>query len=272
MNHISASAVRKAEPLIDIKSADISKKAKRTWKRQFLSIVILMLVAALSTPVLVTWAGNLWIDQNKLDHVEQLATGSYVKLDEMPDYVWQSFVSIEDHRFWKHHGVDFVALARAVWADIQAGSYVQGGSTITMQLARNLFLTQDKTIMRKAKEIAIAYQLEQRYSKKELLEMYLNVIYFGHGRNGIGSASQLYFGKEMHRTGSTAITLGEAAILASLPKAPETYSPLYDWQKAKQRQAVVLGRMVELGVITKAQKRQAQTDTVATERSETPAS
>lgn len=262
MNHASASAVHKVEPLIEIKSSDIAKRTKRTWKRQFLSIVILLMAAALTVPALAGWAGNLWIDQSKLDHVEQLASGPYVRLDDMPDYVWQSFVSIEDHRFWKHHGVDYFAFGRAVWTDIQAGSYVQGGSTISMQLARNLFLTQDKTILRKAKEIAIAYQLEQRYSKKELLEMYLNVIYYGHGRYGIGAAAPLYFGKDSAR-----LTLGEAAVLASLPKAPETYSPLNHLQKAKQRQAVVLARMVELGVITPAQKLQAQMETLALNRS-----
>ncbi|QRG70019.1 transglycosylase domain-containing protein [Brevibacillus choshinensis] len=256
MNHVTASAAHKAEPLIEIKSSDIEKTTKRTWKRQFLAVVVLLLVAILSVPAMAAWAGNLWIDQSKLDHVEQLATGAYVKLDDMPDYVWKSFVSIEDHRFWKHHGVDFFAFGRAVWTDIQAGSYAQGASTISMQLARNLFLTQDKTVLRKAKEIAIAYQLEQRYSKKELLEMYLNVIYFGHGRYGIGAAAPLYFGKT-----SSNLTLGEAAILASLPKAPETYSPLNHLQKAKQRQAVVLARMVELGVITKTQKLQAQMET-----------
>lgn len=258
MNQLSVSATHENDPLFTIKNVDRPKRKNASWKKRLWATVILIIVCVFSLPSMLSFAGNAWIDQKKLQQVEKAASGSYVTLDEMPDYLWQSFVAIEDHRYWKHHGVDYIAFARAIWADVQAGSYVQGGSTITMQLARNLFLTQDKTILRKAKEIAIAYQLEQRYSKKELLEMYLNVIYFGHGQYGIESASQLYFGKRVNGADPSVISLGESAILASLPKAPEAYSPLKHWEKAMERQAVVLGRMVEQGLITQEQKQAAQ--------------
>lgn len=273
MSHYTVTAGNKSDSFMGTtRVASVKHIPNRPWKRYLLSSVILTILVAVLSPVMLAWAGNIWIDQKKLDHVEQLATGSYVKLDEMPDYVWQSFVSVEDHRFMTHPGVDYYSLARAVWADLQAGAYVQGGSTITMQLARNLFLTQDKTLLRKAKEIAIAFQLEQRYSKEQLLEMYLNVIYFGHGCYGIDAASQLYFGKKGNGKGAEAISLGEAAMLASLPKSPAAYSPLKHWQEAKQRQAVVLGQMVEQGVITKEQMRQAQTEAIAKKPARTPAS
>lgn len=261
MNPFSVPAAGKVNPFLESTAAP-ANQASHLWRRRGVFFFITMFVMMLLTPGVMAWAGNAWIDEGKLAAVVNPAQGTYVRLDEMPDYLWQSFVAIEDHRFMKHGGVDPVALARAVWIDIQAGEYVQGGSTITMQLARNLFLTQDKTMLRKMKEMAMALQLEQRYSKKELLEMYLNVIYFGHGRYGIGEAAELYFGKKAH-----GVSLGEAAILASLPKAPESYSPLKHWDQAKKRQSLVLGRMEELGVINQLERKQAQTEKVAVVRS-----
>lgn len=230
------------------------------------------MIVSVMAPVLLTYAGTIWINDDKLATIQHPAHGTFVKLEELPDYVWKSFVSIEDHRFMEHHGVDPIALVRAVWIDLQAGAYVQGGSTITMQLARNLFLSHDKTMLRKVKEMAIALQLEQRYSKKELLEMYLNVIYFGHGSYGIDQASKLYFDKPASASGDRALSLGEAALLASLPKGPEAYSPLKHWDQAKYRQHVVLERMAELGVISQDEKKQAESETVSVVRSLRPAS
>lgn len=269
MNHLSIPTTVKAKPLIASEPSSPTKQAGVTWKKRIGLFMVTMIVLALLTPVMLAWAGNVWINEDKLTSVLHPAN---VRLDEMPDYVWQSFVSIEDHRFLKHHGVDPIALVRAVWIDVQAGEYVQGGSTITMQLARNLFLTHDKTMLRKGKEMAIALQLELRYSKKELLEMYLNVIYFGHGRYGIDGASELYFGKAASGSGTQAITLGESAILAALPKAPEAYSPLKHWEKAKQRQHVVLQRMAELGIISQSEQKQAEEEIVPVVRSVKPAS
>ncbi|MGG1659783.1 transglycosylase domain-containing protein [Brevibacillus sp. NRS-1366] len=257
MNHLSVPVVGKAKPFVPTNENTRAKQPGSMWKRRIGVWLIGLVIVSVLAPIIMSVAGNIWIDEKKLAAVHEPKSGMYVKLDEMPDYVWKAFVAIEDHRFMMHDGVDPVALARAIWIDVSQGAYVQGGSTITMQLARNLFLTHDKTMLRKAKEMAIALQLEQRYSKKELLEMYLNVIYFGHGKYGIGEASAFYFGKTANGNGSETISLGEAAILASLPKAPENYSPVKHWQKAKQRQHVVLSRMAELNVIDEGQKQKA---------------
>lgn len=272
MNHVSVPAVGKTKPFVSTSETTLAKRQGSVWKRRISIMLIGLVVLSVLAPVFMSWLGNRWIDEKKLAAVHQPQAGTYVKLDEMPDYVWKAFVAIEDHRFMKHDGVDPVAVARALWIDVREGAYVQGGSTITMQLARNLFLTHDKTMLRKAKEMAIALQLEQRYSKKELLEMYLNVIYFGHGKYGIGEASAYYFGKSANGSGSGAITLGEAAILASLPKAPENYSPVRHWDRAKERQEVVLNRMVELNVIDAGQKQRALGEKVTVSKAVKPAS
>ena len=272
MNHYSIPVVGNAQTYVAANERERVEEQSSTWKKRIRIVLITIVACTVLAPILLGWAGNLWIDEKKLAALHDTKTATYVKLDEMPDYMWKAFVAIEDHRFMQHGGVDPVALARALWIDVRQGGYVQGGSTITMQLARNLFLTHDKTMLRKAKEMAIALQLEQRYSKKELLEMYLNVIYFGHGKNGIGEATAFYFGKSAKATGKDAITLGEAAILASLPKAPENYSPIKHWQKAKERQSVVLNRMAQLEVIDQAQKQKALTETIRVTKTVKPAS
>lgn len=269
MNQLSVPAGGKANPYTAAVARERSQKRGVSWKKRAGLALVALLVAAVLTPLVLTWAGSLWIDERKLSAVQHPAQGVYVRLDEVPDYVWKAFVAIEDHRYMQHSGVDPYGLARAVWVDVQEGAYVQGGSTITMQLARNLFLTQDKTIGRKIKEMAIALQLEQRYSKKELLEMYLNVIYFGHGHYGIGEAAQFYFGKTLKASsGQAPLTMGETAILASLPKAPEVYSPVKHWEKARARMQVVLDRMAELHVIDQETLKQAKQEQVVVKAKE----
>ncbi|MDC0759723.1 transglycosylase domain-containing protein [Brevibacillus sp. AG] len=260
MNHLPIPLGRNTDLYEAASMPKSIKKLGVRWKKRLRISFLVIVMAAILAPIVLAWTGNIWIDENKLAAVQQ--SNSYVKLDEMPDHVWKAFVAIEDHRFMQHPGVDPVGLSRAIWVDIKEGAYVQGGSTITMQLARNLFLTNDKTMTRKVKEIAIALQLEQRYSKKELLEIYLNVIYFGHGKYGIGEAVPFYFGKKATETGNRAVTLGEAAMLASLPKGPERYSPVKNWDRAKQRQAVVLNRMNELDVIDQSESKLAKNEQI----------
>lgn len=169
----------------------------------------------------------------------------YVEIDEIPKTVRNAFIAVEDKRFYEHTGIDLRAIGRALYKDILAGGKVEGGSTITQQLAKNVFLTQDKTWMRKTKEAIIAINLERKYTKDKILEMYLNQVYFGHGTYGIQAASQFYFGKSVND-----LTLEEAALLAGIPKAPATYSPILNEKKSIERRNIVLNLMEEQNLIT----------------------
>ncbi|HBR22682.1 MAG TPA: penicillin-binding protein [Nitrospiraceae bacterium] len=170
----------------------------------------------------------------------------------IPEHVKKAFVAIEDIRFYKHHGVDAVGIARALYYDIKAGSIVQGGSTITQQLAKMLFLKPDRSIKRKIREAVISIQIEKRYTKDEILGLYLNQAYFGTRAYGIEAASQTYFGKSTDE-----LNIAEAALLASLPKAPSQYSPFKHPQKAKERRRLVLKEMLKNKFITETQVKEA---------------
>lgn len=164
----------------------------------------------------------------------------------IPDHLKKAFIAIEDIRFYSHPGVDFIGIMRALIHDIRAGGMVQGGSTITQQLAKMLFLKPEKSLARKLKEAIISVQIEKRYTKDEILGLYLNQAYFGTRAFGIEAAAQAYFGKS-----AAEVTVGEAAMLASLPKAPSTYSPFRNPEKSRERRAVVLNAMLRHKFITK---------------------
>ncbi|MFZ5906635.1 MAG: penicillin-binding protein 1A [Nitrospirota bacterium] len=168
----------------------------------------------------------------------------------IPDFVKKAFIAVEDTRFYHHPGVDIIGIMRALLHDIRAGGIVEGGSTITQQLARLLFLQPDRSIKRKIREAALSVKIEQRYTKDEILGMYLNQAYFGTRAYGIEAASQTYFGKT---TGE--LTLAEAALLASMPKAPSVYSPFRHPEKARERRTRVLARMLDQDFITEEQFR-----------------
>src|SRR6516225_8657061 len=170
--------------------------------------------------------------------------GAAVPLSELPDYVPNAFVAIEDRRFYSHHGVDPLGIARALVADVVRHGASQGGSTITQQLAKNLFLTQERTVTRKLQEIVLALWLEHKFSKTQILELYLNRVYFGAGAYGIEGASQRYFGKSARQ-----LTLAEAAMLAGLVQAPSRLAPNHNPQGAERRAAIVLADMTELKMI-----------------------
>jgi penicillin-binding protein 1A len=175
-----------------------------------------------------------------------------IDLDQLPPYVPAAFVSIEDQRFYQHFGFDVIGMGRAMFADLRAGHTVQGASTITQQLARNLFLTPDQTVRRKAQELVLAVWLETRFSKKQILSLYLNRVYFGEGAYGIEAASQRYFNKP-----AKDLSVGEAALLAGLMKGPSRYSPVSATDRAERRATIVLDKMVETKAITPAQRDQA---------------
>jgi penicillin-binding protein 1A len=178
---------------------------------------------------------------------------TYIPCYEIPDHVKQTFIAIEDIRFYHHPGVDFVGIIRALWHDIKAGEIVEGGSTITQQLARMLFLKPDKSIKRKFKEAALSIQIERRYTKDEILGMYLNQTYFGTRAYGIEAAAQTYFGES-----SKDLTIAEAALLATLPKAPSRYSPFKNPERARARRTLVLKKMLQFNFITQAQYEDAE--------------
>lgn len=168
-----------------------------------------------------------------------------VKLSQISPDLVKAIIAVEDSRFYQHIGIDPLGIARAILKNIKAGELVEGGSTITQQTAKNLYLSNERTWQRKFKEVFFSIQLEQQYTKDEILEMYLNQIYFGHGAYGVEVAAQTYYGKSAKE-----LNLAESAILAGLPKGPNSYSPFRNYTAAKERQAVVLNRMVELGSIS----------------------
>ena len=170
---------------------------------------------------------------------------NFTSLEEMPETYVQAVVSVEDHRFYDHFGLDLIAIGRAVVNDIKAGRYVEGGSTITQQLAKNLYFSQEKTMNRKAAEVFLALELEQKYTKDEILELYVNSIYFGDGYYSVGEASEGYFGKPASEMNDY-----ECTLLAGVPNAPSKYAPSKNLALAEKRQQKVLSRMEACGYIT----------------------
>ena len=167
-----------------------------------------------------------------------------VTINDIPKHVQQAFIAIEDNRFYEHGGIDYRGTARALVSTL-SGSEVQGGSTITQQLAKNAFLTQERSIIRKIKEAFIAKELEHKYTKDEILTMYLNQIYFGQGAYGIESASMYYFGKHVKQ-----LDVAEAATLAAIPKSPNYFNPFENPQESKKRQELVIDQMIKYGLIS----------------------
>ncbi|MGJ5130701.1 transglycosylase domain-containing protein [Bradyrhizobium oligotrophicum] len=174
--------------------------------------------------------------------------GANVALKDLPPYLPKAFIAIEDRRFYQHFGIDPIGIARAVVANILHRGVSQGGSTLTQQLAKNLFLTQERTLARKLQEAELALWLERKYSKREILELYLNRVYFGSGAYGVEAAAQRYFGKSARQ-----VTIGEAAMLAGLVKSPSRLAPNRNPEGAAKRAQTVLAAMAEAKFITEAQ-------------------
>ncbi|QGH35701.1 PBP1A family penicillin-binding protein [Gracilibacillus salitolerans] len=187
----------------------------------------------------------------------------YVTLEQIPDHVEEAFIAMEDQRFYEHAGISLPAVARAVYRDILAMSKVEGGSTITQQLAKNLFLANDKTWMRKTKEVMASVYLERNYTKSQILELYLNQIYLAHGVHGVGTAADYYFGKDVEE-----LSIEEGALLAAMVKAPNSYSPHHDLEEAKQRRNLVLQQMGNEGNISTEQMLELQATEIKIEAQE----
>lgn len=169
----------------------------------------------------------------------------YTPYGELPETYIDAVISVEDHRFYEHAGMDFIATGRAILNDIKAMSLVEGGSTITQQLAKNLYFTQEKKFTRKIAEVFMAFEIERNYSKQEIMELYLNSIYFGDGYYCVKDASMGYFGVEPKDMSEDQCTM-----LAGIPNAPSVYSPTKNPELAKQRQDQVIKKMIKYNYLT----------------------
>ncbi len=186
---------------------------------------------------------------------------SVISIAQVPKFLKDAIISAEDERFYQHAGIDYVGVMRAAYSNLLAGGKRQGASTITMQVARNFFLSSEKTFTRKLYEALLAFKIEHSLAKDQILELYINQIYLGQRAYGFAAAAQTYFGKSLDQ-----LSLAEAAMLAGLPKAPSSYNPISSPQRAKRRQQYVLRRMRELGYITDAQDAQAAAAPVRTHK------
>ncbi|RDU38831.1 penicillin-binding protein [Neobacillus piezotolerans] len=252
------------------------EKVRRFWKKRHLTQIILLiaLITFLLTILFFAWLASRANveslkeglsqstviydrDGNKAAEVTANRVGG-TKIENLPDHVKNAVVSIEDERFYQHHGFDVRGIARAFFGNLFAGRITGGGSTITQQLAKNALLSPEQTYRRKAEELFLAAKLEDTYKKEEILEMYLNQVYFGSGAWGIGSASERYFNKNIKD-----VTISEAAMLAGLLQAPSAYDPFSHYDRALKRRNVVLAKMHELNKISDAEYKRAVKEKIA---------
>lgn len=214
-------------------------------------ILIIILIILLSFGLIIVGTGyNMYKEaiekvplEQKVEEIKE--KDNYTTLEEMPDLYKMAVIAVEDHRFYEHGGIDIIAIGRALWNDIKALSFVEGGSTITQQLAKNTYFTQEKELTRKVAEVFMAFEIEQNYDKDEILELYLNTSYFGDGYDTVKEASRGYFEKEPME-----LTDYEAVMLAGIPNAPSVYAPTKNLELAKQRQKQVLDKLVKYEYIS----------------------
>lgn len=238
----------KIVPILEVLKHDKKKLTVVSFLLAFAGFCLLMVYICLTLPDVKVIEGFkpsettviYSADGEEIARLFQEENRRVVPLDEISPYLVKAVIAIEDNRFYKHHGIDPYRMLGAVGENLLTLSYAQGASTITQQLARNLFLTRKKKITRKLGEIILSLQIEKQYTKDEILDLYLNYIYWGHNSYGAESASLLYFGKSCRD-----LTLGEAALLAGLIEAPEALSPYKNMERAKNRQMVVLQQMVK---------------------------
>ena len=191
-------------------------------------------------------ATTIYDKNNNVVDVLEAESRDAVKLEDVSPYVKEAFLAIEDKKFYSHHGLHFKGIIRAVLTNFLKGKATQGGSSITQQLAKNAFLTPERTFSRKVKEAILTYQIERTYTKDEILERYLNEIYFGSGSYGIKNAADQYFRKDPKD-----LNIAEAALLAGIPNRPTKYDPNRSLDNALHRQQIILKEMFEDGRITK---------------------
>ncbi len=263
------------------KAKKLVKKKKGNLLLFAVSFLVFLLLSVVGGYFALLYAGEQMIDMSKLEDIKNEASVVYDKnnikvgtlyasenreykpISQMPKHLIDAFVAVEDKRFFDHKGVDIIRVAGAIINDIKKGDLAEGGSTITQQLARNVFLSHEQTFWRKTKEISIAIGLERKFSKDQIMEMYLNKVYLGKGQYGVQAASEYYFGKNV-----TDLQVHESATLAAIPKAPTYYSPFGDPAKAKERRDTILRLMMEQGFISKEQKEKGQKEPLPTKKKE----
>ncbi len=261
------------DPPAQLSDAPRQPPPRRPWRWWQISLMVLgacILIGGL------TAGGLLWHFSKDLPALEQLGTyqpslvtqvysidqkliGQFfierrilTPVSDIPERLRRAVIAVEDVRFFEHPGLDYIGMVRAAWTNVRRGGKVEGASTITQQLARSLFLSSERTFDRKVRELILAYKMELVLTKEQILELYLNQIYFGQGAYGVASAAQTYFGKDL-----SALTIGESAFLAGLPKSPNHYSPFKAYDRAKKRQEHVLARMEEAKFLTAEEREQA---------------
>ncbi len=251
----------------------------RWWQIALISVAVLALLGVLAV------VGLLWHYAQDLPDLDQLQNyqpslvtqvysndkhliGQFfierrilTPLPQIPEHFRRAVIAVEDVRFFEHPGLDYIGILRAAWTNLRRGGKVEGASTITQQLARSLFLSSERTFDRKVRELVLAYKMELASTKEQILETYLNQIYFGQGAYGVASAAQSYFGKDL-----SGLTVAEAAFLAGLPKSPNHFSPFKNYARAKKRQEHVLTRMEEAGFLTSAEREQAAAEPLSFRR------
>lgn len=220
------------------------------WKRVFIFCVfatlsVLTLVIGNGYTVYQTAIRQMPLNE-KLAQIQ--AKDNYTKLEEMPPIYKDAIISVEDHRFLEHKGIDVIAIGRALFNDIRTLSLKEGGSTITQQLAKNTYFTQEKKLERKIAEVFMAFEMEKTWGKDLILELYLNTSYYGDGYDTPKEAARGYFGKEPKE-----MTKNETVLLAGVPNAPSAYAPTKNFRLAKERQKQVLSKMVRYGKLTEAE-------------------
>lgn len=215
-------------------------------------VIIIILIIIASIGLVITQKGYSMykqaIENVPLDvKIQEIKSkDNYTTIEEMPDIYKKAVIAVEDHRFYRHKGIDIIAIGRAIFNDIRTFSFAEGGSTITQQLAKNTYFTQEKEITRKIAEVFMAHEIEKKCSKALILELYLNSSYFGDGYETVKEASRGYFRKEPME-----LTEYEATMLAGIPNAPSVYAPTRNFKLSRQRQKQVLDKMVEYKYITK---------------------
>ena len=220
---------------------------KRLIKKVILFVLTIILLLGLLIGVMGYNSYINALDKTPLEErvAEIREDKNYAKIEELPQIYLNAVIAVEDKRFYTHNGIDPISLGRAIINDIKAMSFVEGGSTITQQLAKNIYFTQKKELTRKVSEAFMAVEIEKNYNKKEILELYLNTSYFGDGCYTVKEAANHYFDKEPSEMSNY-----EATLLAGVPNAPSVYAPTNNLDLAHKRQKQVLNKMVECGYLT----------------------